>query len=343
MAQLPADIVTLQDVSGKWKVVGTNFLLALLLALLFGTSKGALDNTMEARESAVAQKIARFRAWLNGLTSWDLAPLMRKALVYGLLPLVVIVYGLLFSVLDPDHSLFGEEALFLVLSLGLSLGLIELADDLSRWAWARRLRAPTSLALHPANMFFALFAAGSSRLLALVPGFIVGVPGGVRVDEHQLTNRQSLLLSVAGWFGVMVLALLGWFGAGLLAATLGDGGSILGISAPYAHDFLLILYLAGIEVMFFQLLPWSGSGGESLYRYNRLWWVVLFAAVSFVAWHTLFNPNGSLIDVFSRASVVAVLAVVGAFDVVLLLIWRFSPRSTPTEPDAINPAGTPAR
>ncbi len=43
-----------------------------------------------------------------------------------------------------------------------------------------------------------------------------------------------------------------------------------------------------------------------------------------MAWHTLFNPNGSLIEVFSHVNVTAVLIVIGMFDVVLFLVWRYA-------------------
>lgn len=339
VAQLPADVVRLQDVSLRAKVIGTNFLLALLLALLFGSAKAALDNTIEARESLLGQRFGGIRGALRRLMGWNMVPRLRRVLMLVLVPLAVVAYGLLFTLLDPDHGFFSKEMTFLVISLGLSLGLIELADDVGRWLWALRLGAKTDFGLRPFNVVFAITAAGGSRLMSLVPGFIVGVPGGVEVEGEHLSERQRLLLSIAGWVGVLLIALLGWFGAAALSATLGNGDHILGISAPYLHGFLLIVYLAGIEVLFFQVLPWSGSGGEALFRYNRWAWAGLFLAVSFIAWQTLFNPNGSLIAVFSRASVVAVLAVVAIFDLGLLWLWRMARAAE--KASAAQPEGMP--
>ncbi len=334
VAQLPADVVTPNDVSFKWKVVSTNFLLALLLALLFGTTQAALDGTVESRESALGRWIGGMSDRLHRLTSWH--PGVQRAVLVALIPVVLAAYGLLFSALDSEHGFFSKEALFLIVSLGISLGLVELSDDLGRFLYALKLRAKTTFRLNQANSIFAMLAALASRLLSFVPGFIIGVPGGVEVDEEHLSERQGILLSAMGWVGIALVAALGWLGAWLVAETLGAGDRVFGfIDAPYMQDFLLVLYLSGVEVMFFEVLPLSGSGGHALFRYSRVAWAVLFTATAFAAWHTLFNPDGALIEVFSRVNVVAILVAVAIFDVVLFFVWKYAR-------EAATPAASPS-
>jgi len=108
--------------------------------------------------------------------------------------------------------------------------------------------------------------------------------------------------------------------AGITAGA-GNSTTLLGIDAPYLHDFLLIVWLAGIEVMFFDLIPWFDSGGQGLYRYSKPVWVIAFVAIGFAAWHTLLNPNGDLIAVFRDSRAGVVLTIVAVFVAALLFFW----------------------
>ncbi len=338
VAQLPADVVMLQEVSTRWRVVGSYLLLALLLALLFGISKNAFDNTIADRESAAG---AWFAKWTDRLRRWRELDLWQwwggKFWAVILIPIAVLIYGGLYTFLDPEHGFPSRELAFLLISLGLSLGLVELADDVGTWLWARRLDAPTHFRLMPFNLVGATLAAVGTRLLRLVPVFIVGAPGVVEVEDEKLTARDKLNITLAGWLAVLLLAVGAWFLAAAVADAFSEGDRLLGIKAPDMQDFLLILYLAGIEVVFFQLLPWANSGGEALFRNSRLAWLIVFAGLAFIAWMTLFNPNGSLIEVFKRANVMAVLITIAVIDLLLLLLWRFGPPAQPAA--APQPAG----
>lgn len=333
VAQLPADVVTPQDISLRWRVLGTNFLLALLLALLFGTTRAALDSSVDERESVFVSRLRGLGDTVRRRLGWDAASWLGPRAIVAIVLLTLAAYGAIFSILAPGHGFASRETLFLVVSLALSLGLVEVVDDLGQLAWAKRLRAPAHFSFHPANVSIAAVVAGASRLLAFVPGFMVGVPGGLHVDDSHLQPRQKLTIAFSGWVGVVAAGALAWMLAGLAASVLDDGTRVLGISAPYLHDTLLVMFLASVEVAFFEAVPWSGSSGHSLYRYSRAAWLAIFVTIAFVAWHTLFNPNGSLIAVFSRVHVVAILVAVALFDAVLLYFWKFGPYTGEDAPE----------
>ena len=326
VAELPADVVTPIDISLDTAVVGSNFLLALLLALLFGTTQAAFDGTVEARERAFRGRLPRLTGWVGALRATELLSRFPRIAMLVLAPLVLIVYGLAFSILDSDHGVPSKELLFLVLSLGLSVGIIELGDDVGKWWWARRLGASSKFVFRPVNMAVAFGVAAASRVLAVVPGFIIGVPGGVEVDDDHSSQREKALFPMAGWIGVLVFATLAWILSAFLTVAASNGTRILGIEAPYIHDFLLIVWLTGIEIMFFDMVPWWGTGGHGLYRYSKVVWAVAFGLIGFMAWHTLLNPNANLIEVFSEARVGVVLAVIAVFSIGMLLFWLWQIR-----------------
>ena len=151
VAALPTDIVTPLDISLDPVVIGSNFLLALLLALLFGTTQAAFDGTVEGREKAFGGRLRRLTKWMGSLSALEVASRTPKLVLFLLAPAVLVLYGLLFSILDSDHGFPSKELLFLIISLGISLGIIELGDDIGQWSWARRLGAPTSFQFRPST------------------------------------------------------------------------------------------------------------------------------------------------------------------------------------------------
>lgn len=181
------------------------------------------------------------------------------------------------------------------------------------------------------NMIVAFVVAAVSRVLAVVPGFIIGVPGGVEIDDEKVGVRERALFPAAGWVAVLTLCIVAWTIAGMISLSASNSTRILGIDAPYVHDFLLIVWLAGIEVTFFDMVPWFETGGQGLYRYSRAVWAMAFVALAFAAWHTLLNPNGDLIDVFSEASLLIVLGIVAAFAAGMLLFWLWQMREQASE------------
>jgi hypothetical protein len=55
--------------------------------------------------------------------------------------------------------------------------------------------------------------------------------------------------------------------------------------------------------------------------------VAAVTLIGFAAWHTLFNPDGSLVEVFKEANVAWVLGMVALFDVALLGFWWHASRA----------------
>jgi hypothetical protein len=334
VAQLPADIVMLQELSLKWKVLGTNFFLALLLAILFGTSQNYFDNVIESRESALGGWLRRFRGFVNRLRKvdiWSSRP--QRVLAYALLPIVFGLYGLLYTILEPG-DLLSRHVLFIFVALALSIGIVELADDLGKWAFARRQGAKAHLSLLPTNVATAGFAAVVTRAFGIVPGFIVGVPGALEVEEGELDDRGEVKFALSGWLGVLGVGITAWLASALVPVLFDDGDALGRLSAAHLQDFLLVLYFTCIEILLFEMLPMLNSGGQALFRLNKPAWALAFAALLFVACMTLFNPAGDWADDFKGVNVAAVLGVVAVLDVGLILIWKFGTPSPATAPAA---------
>jgi hypothetical protein len=301
----------------------TNLLLAIILASLFGFFSNLLADTTEDNEEviqvwlrplqsliAVGETLSasfgghlgqRYAAWLGDITK---------------ITVVLLLYGVVYSFLDPTFSFTRPDAWLLVIAVTLSVALVSLMDDLAKMLYTRRMGGNATIRVHSANFFLALVSVLFSRAVALAPGVLFGNPGGLEGEEKGEPAEVSLIALGA----VGATALLAWLGA-LAFPSEGASGMNLWIAST-----LLLIFAVGIQTLFFEMIPLQYLYGRKIFKYNRALWFVLFAAIIFVFAQTMLNPNGSFVQSFAQADMQTLASFVLAFCAFSAAVWFYFQR-----------------
>jgi len=327
--ELTTHIPTPLDISLDPGVVGANLLLAAVAMILLTITSELANRTLEANEAALRGRL-RPANWVARLLQRIEAAaqirLKRPGLVEAVkLGGIILIYGLTFSFLEPGWNIFTLTGFFLFFSLTLGGGIVGLADDVVQWLAARRWGVPASLHIHPANLLLAVTSTSASRLFSIIPGFMLGSPQAVQIDQSSLDRRRQRVLL---WIGGLTLAVIGLFlWLSTILTTLiqrGDLPSLAGILIGGVESLFLSIFALAVQNAFLQMLAFPDSYGRALLRWNRWVWGGGLLGVTFVFYHTLVNPKGNLASAWASVNVRVFLITAGVLALLALGLWLFS-------------------
>ncbi|MBI5033071.1 MAG: lamin tail domain-containing protein [Chloroflexi bacterium] len=296
-------------------VVVTNVLLAILLALAMGFFGNLLNDAIESHEEHVAQllgpvntAVTRFKQAGSSFDNWMSAS--RLAWLGFAIKLVVIlaIYGTILAYLDPSFSFITQDGLMLIVALGLSTGLIGMVDDLTSYAILRARGGDGVIRMHSGNFFIVVFSTLFSRVSGIVPGLILGSPAGIEDVQDPGVGKY---LDLLGILSTITVALLAWFLAPLFG------------SDAWFNTLFLLIFAAGIQTTFFEMLPISYLHGKGIFQFNRIIWLVLFALSTAIFLQTMLNPNGAFISAFNSPNIVILSITVIAFCLFCTGMWFY--------------------
>jgi hypothetical protein len=323
--ELTTRIPTPLDVSMDPAVVGTNLLLAAVAMLLFVMAEELLRRTLAAEEGrlqrlvAPARWLARGQQRLNGLLQARLGRGAADALRLGA---IVLLYGLIFSFLEPGWNPITVTGLFLLMSMTLAFGLVGLSSDVVRWWTARRWGLPARLTVRPANVLLAVASTAFSRLITLVPGIMIGTPEAFEIDEAAADDRQRHRLLRVGALALLGVGVTAWLFTLLTdLAQRADLARGLALAVGGLEALLLVVFAVAVQKTFVEMLGMEGSFGWALSRRSRPLWFASLVSVAFIFWHTLINPRGDLATALGETSVRAVLITIAAFSLFSVAVW----------------------
>jgi hypothetical protein len=303
-------------------VLITNLLLAILLAIIMATASTVLNDVLEGNEGELMRRLGPIGA-IAHLFGRILGALDAKfgkhrlAWVGGLckLAIMLIVSGIVFSFLDPSFDLFSASGWGLILAMALSVGLVGLIDDIAQFLFLRAAGEQATLRVHAANLVLAGFSTGVSKFIGLAPGFVFGSPAGIEDVESTRYDFGLHLLAIAA---TGAAALAAWFVSPLI------------LDNQWLTTVLLLTFGAGIQTIFFEMLPIRSLHGRSILQKSKFLWIVIFVAVSALFMQTMLNPDGSFLSAFESGNMLTLAAGVGAFCLFTLVVWLyFGRKSTP--------------
>ncbi len=304
-----------QQVSTAPDVIGSNILLAILMAMVFGVCSTMIDGMLRDEEP-------RIRAWLNALGLSKIPGTLRKVFQWTLgrsvkrgcltLPLIIMIlalYGIIFAFLERGTSLFSREGAFLAVGMAFTVGLISFSGDIARRIMGRIWRTDSAFHLYPINLGVAVFTVIASHLFGLTPGLAFGTPGGADMDMPDAVRERrerALALVTIGLIAFFVLA--GWSLSAGVVHLLGQpiDTRIAETVAPLAsgvQNVSLILFMIGLETLFFTMLPVPTAEGNAVFKWNKWIWAAMFVPVAFLFSHTLLNPQSGFLDSFLVSNV----------------------------------------
>ena len=326
MPELITHIPTPLDISTDPAVVGTNLLLAAIVMILLTIAFELANRTLEENEALLERwfrPLSGIGRFFRGIGA-AVGKLGRGSIVLSLLTLalLILIYGLTFSLLEPGWSFLSTTGFWLFLCLTVGGGIVGLADDVIQWATARRWGAPTAIRLHPANLLIAFASTGFSRLFGVVPGFMFGSPQAIDIDPETLEKRRQTRLV---WTGAATALLIG---LGLWLATIltnllqrADLPAALSVTVGGVESLFLSIFALAVQNAFVQMLDLPDTYGRALKRLNRWVWLLLLLAITFLFYHTLINPKGNLHSAWGSVSV-KVFVITAAVGMTLsLLMW----------------------
>ncbi|HEX7587603.1 MAG TPA: hypothetical protein VF478_04745, partial [Anaerolineae bacterium] len=297
----------------------TNFLLALILALAMGFFGNLLSDALETHEEHVQQIIAPLRrvtttlrragVQLDALLAvWR--PLFWLSFLLRL-ALILLVYGLILAFLDPNFTIPDQDGWLLVLALALSAGLVGLIDDIVQYVYLRLHGSDAVIRIHSGNIILVLATTLFSRFSALAPGLLVGYPAGIEEVKDENFETKSHLLAIGA---IAVVVSLAWVLTPLFATD------------PWFKTLFLLIFAAGVQTLFFEMIPVKYLHGRGIFQFNRVLWFVLFAVTALVFFQTMLNPDSSFVSAFQSPNMVILSVVVIVFCIVSTAIWFFLQR-----------------
>jgi hypothetical protein len=315
------------DISTDPKVIGANLLLAAIAMILFTIASEILNRTL-ANNEAFLQRLLRPLKWLRDLAERaSIGKRLGRPVWFELLKLILVmlIYGLVFSLLDPSWKPFSLTGLYLFATMAIAYGIVGLADDIAQWAAARHWKLASGLTVRPGNLLTIVASTAFSRVFGILPGLMFGMPEAFDIDEAALKNRrtENALLRVAA--GVLILILFAaWPPTALTALMLRVNlPEFLLVLVGGLESFLLLIFAVTVQNIFLQMLALPNTFGRALARWNKPVWAICFLAATFLFLHTLLNPRGDLAKSLASANVLVFLITIFLFLVFTVLVWLF--------------------
>ena len=327
--EITTQIPTPLDISTRPSVIGTNLLLAALMMLPF-TLAAEIFTEMSAEREAILRDKFWLTRWLLSIPRWfekHAGTLIKKQATGATslrLVLIMVFYGLAFSLLDRNWNPLSVTGLVLFLNMTVAYGVVGIADDIMQWRTLKKWGKPAEINLRPTNILIAATSVTTSRLLSIVPGLMFGTPEALIIDEAHLgRKRRNYLLKISAitllgiGFGLWALTTITSF---VLRQNITD---TLRNVVGGAEGFLLIVFAVALENTFVQMLGLPGSFGEAIRKKNRWLWVLGLVGITFAFYHTLINPRGELSAALQESNVRIFLAVTGLFVILTFSLWAY--------------------
>jgi len=327
--EITTHIPTPLDISTSPSVISTNLLLAALMMLPF-TAAAEVFTRLFSENAEMKLEKYRLTRWLISFqrrsASFLDARLKHRTRTVNVLRLgvILIFYGLVFSLLERTWNPFSVTGLVLFLSMTVAYGLVGLVDDIVQWRFLQKWGNPAQLALRPTNLIIAGVSTITSRLFRLVPGLMFGTPEVLSFDESQLdSNKRNSLFKISA-LTLTILGLSLW--ALTIITTLLQKGNTANSFQNIVgglEGFFLLVFAVTLENTFIRMLGMPGSFGEALRKRNRWLWLLGLVFITFTFYHTLINPRGELAEALQNANVRIFLIASGSFVVFTFSLWIY--------------------
>ncbi len=312
LARVPAP----QQLSKAPQVIGTNAFLAILMALIFGATSTVLGNMLREEEHRIqawlhALGISRLVNWIGRAFRWGTSRGVRRGcLTLPLIVAIIALYGILFAFLQAGTSIFSRDGVFLAMTMAVSVGLVSFAGDVARRFLGRLWHTRSSFNLYPVNLLVAFATVVASRLLVLHPGIVFGTPGGADMDlpEGSQGARREVAIAFATLALLALIGGAGWVLSGAVLSLLDVpfNARVVEIAAGLlgaGQNLSLAVFLVALETMFFEMIPLAYTDGQTIFKWSKIGWAILFVPVAFLFNHALLNPQSGFLDSFQESNV----------------------------------------
>jgi len=292
-----------------------NLLIALLSLLGIALSKEVFNQTVRTNYEEIRRW---FRFW---------PPIERRLLAgsrgqrpdWQMFIAFSLVGGLLYGFLEPRFFTDLGETLAVFIGMSLALAVVVLVRTLSESRYVSRHDGGAGrLTFFPLALPVAVLSVVISRVVNFEPGYIYGVFVAVAFRRELLAAVEGASIALASWvtLGVSLAAWILWMPVESLTAP----------GAPFlvfvAENFLVLVFVLGLEALLFGLLPLQFLDGEKLFAWNRRRWLAIWGLTAFLALQVLINPSSrGRFVVSGEAGLVTWIALFVAFFALTAGLW----------------------
>ena len=325
---LTTTIPTPLDVSFTPPVVGANLLFSALATILFTIASELLNRALVEYEEFFQRLFKSIRAVNTWGKKAGLAERLGRPLWYEQvkLVLIILIYGLVYSLLDPTWQPLSVNGIWLFITMGVAFGLVGLSDDIVQWNTARRWLLPTRISIRPGNLLLAGISTLFSRSLGLLPGIMFGMPEAFEIEPGSLNRgRKNRLMGLAAGI-LLAILLVSWLPTILTSLLITAGRTLPPGVQPFVlvplaalQSLLLLIFAVTVQNLFLHMLALPDTIGEMIKGWNRIAWFLALFAASFIFLQLLLNPSGDLAHSLQTVNVRTFLGTIVAFLLFTLL------------------------
>lgn len=244
--------------------------MAVILAILVALPKHLLSSAASTGSKRLAkwgEKLTttsstswkRFRGFVARITSIK---------GWGAAAIGITIAAIISSFIDPEFG-WNAASIRTAISILVSLAL-QIVTGWLLLIWLVRRTHPTAkpeFEFRPLTLLIVVGAVILSRLTEFEPGIIFGLVAGLSFAALSAIAERARVAFI-GLARAFVLSLFAWFGYSLMAPTLHGGPVVVFIT-----ETLSSLTIAGIVALPIALIPFRGTTGDLLWKWNRWTWV----------------------------------------------------------------------
>jgi len=272
-------------------------LYAFLFFLIVGTSNYLFNNMLNAEGDKLRV--------ISGIFSED--HLSGKK---WFLPLLILGYGIVGAHINPSFSLLPGRELGILLITAVAIVFSVCVKDVILSFLARFWGMPVRFRANVSGFAIAVVCIALSRAFALSPGYIYGVPL-ILLIVSQLYKKREGFFEFFGILWILLLAGICW----MLGSSFG--------SYEILTDLFNLLFVMLAEDAFFEMLPLPYLAGGVIYNWKKSLWFLQAVTVIFFLFHTLFNPQGTVLNLTQSPPAASALVLLFCYAVGVFLLWAF--------------------
>jgi hypothetical protein len=315
------------EISTDPDVVGSNVALTLFVIFAFAFTSAIFNQTLASNREEIEGWVGRFFTpfrRLSGIVEQQYGAVAeRRPWVQRLAgPAVILVLtGLVYGFLSPDFG-FNTKSIVLFLSLVVGVGAITYVFAGGEVLFARRrLGLRAGVKLYAVALAIAVGSVLFSRLVDFQPGFIFGfVASYTLLAPAALDRKQDGQAALFPAIALLAISLIAW---GLLIPLreITQESNAWWVGLP--EGTAVAVFVAGLQGVFFSLIPLSFMHGARIAQWNRLLWLLMFGVSGFLFWHVLLNQEGAYLEAVEQSRVIAALALLSFYSILTLVAWVY--------------------
>ena len=134
----------------------------------------------------------------------------------------------------------------------------------------------------------------ASRLIDFKPGIVYGfIASTAFLVPAALDRREEGKVALYPALVLLGVSLVAWLLMGFVRGmeTGADGWPL-----PFAEAILAVIFVGGLEGLFFNMIPLTFMDGKAVADWSRVVWIVTFGLATFLFWQLLINPDAGYLD-----------------------------------------------